>query len=155
MVEEFTCPGCGTPLEQVRMEHGVFWLCRACGGRALNVELLRRTFSRESINPFWLRVISGEGKPGRLCPCCQHAMIEVAIAAPPDAPRVDVCRLCHFVWFDANELAAMKPRDLTADTDEKKRAAARRIETGAALLEVPPPHEWWQGLARFLMTDVG
>lgn len=135
------------------MEHGVFWLCRACGGRALNVELLRRTFTRESVNPFWLRAINGERKPGRPCPCCRNAMTEVALAETPEAPAVDVCRLCHFVWFDATELAGMQPRDRTAEGEGKKVAAARRIVTGAARLEGPPPHEWWQWLARFLMTD--
>ena len=46
MPEEFTCPVCRTPLEQMRLEHGVFWACAQCGGRALSVKLLRRTFAK-------------------------------------------------------------------------------------------------------------
>jgi hypothetical protein len=39
------------------MEYGVFWACARWGGHALSIELLRRTFTNESINPFWLRAI--------------------------------------------------------------------------------------------------
>jgi Zn-finger nucleic acid-binding protein len=35
-------------------------------------------------------------------------MIEVAATTEPE-PRIDVCRLCHFVWFDADELARFTP----------------------------------------------
>ncbi|MEO5718171.1 MAG: hypothetical protein ABIR29_06325 [Chthoniobacterales bacterium] len=110
MRDEFICPSCQLPLGQVRMAHGVFWACERCGGRALSVELLRRTFTKESINPFWRRVLSDLATPGRACPCCERAMLQVALADAPDSPVVDVCRLCHFVWFDANEMAGLAPR---------------------------------------------
>ncbi len=94
----------------MRMERGVFWACPQCDGRALSVELLRGTFTNESINPLWLRAIHGEGRTGRDCPCCRHPMIEVPLAEDAGAPAVDVCRICHFVWFDAREIAGLKPR---------------------------------------------
>ena len=71
------------------MEEGVFWGCEICGGRALSVELLRRRFTNESINPFWIQVIRGLGVVGRPCPCCGRKMLEVPVApkegAPPEA----------------------------------------------------------------------
>src|SRR5450432_3364048 len=108
-MDEFTCPRCATPLAQVKMEHGIFWACETCGGRALNVELLRRTFTKESINPLWQHVLANAGSVGRPCPCCGRAMAEVALIDQPDSPAVDVCRLCHFVWFDANEMKDLQP----------------------------------------------
>ena len=35
-------------------------------------------------------------------------MIEVAATGEPE-PRVEVCRICHFLWFDADELSRLKP----------------------------------------------
>jgi len=51
MGSELLCPRCNLPLKEVRMSHGVFWACDKCAGRAITVELLRRTFTPESINP--------------------------------------------------------------------------------------------------------
>ena len=85
MNDEFICPACGLKLREVRMERGVFWACAQCGGRALSVELLRRTFTAASINPFWLRTISGAGRIGRNCPI--HAMLEVALSEDAGARR--------------------------------------------------------------------
>ena len=62
MGTELFCPRCNLPLKQVRMSNGVFWTCDTCGGRAVGLELLRRTFTPQSINPLWLHAISGEGK---------------------------------------------------------------------------------------------
>lgn len=64
MEHEFICPSCRLPLGELRMEHGAFWACQHCGGRALSVELLRHTFTSESINPFWLRVLQVRAGPG-------------------------------------------------------------------------------------------
>ena len=35
-------------------------------------------------------------------------MIEVAATDAPE-PRIEVCRLCHFLWFDADELTGLTP----------------------------------------------
>jgi Zn-finger nucleic acid-binding protein len=149
MSGEFFCPGCRTPLEQMRMEQGVFWICRQCGGRALSVELLRHTFTKESINPLWLRAITGAGRIGRACPCCGQAMSEVALADKPDSPAVDVCRICHFVWFDANEIAELKPRATTAETPAERRGReVRRLRRRD--LDRPPLEGWWMDLVQFL-----
>jgi Zn-finger nucleic acid-binding protein len=36
-------------------------------------------------------------------------MLEVPLS-DTDTVRVDVCRLCHFVWFDAHETDTLVPR---------------------------------------------
>src|SRR5438552_18764135 len=80
METEFFCPRCNLSLKEVRMSHGVFWTCDKCGGRAVGLELLRRTFTPESINPLWPHTISGEGKVGPRCPSCRRPMIDVALS---------------------------------------------------------------------------
>src|SRR4051812_24744129 len=87
----------------------MFWACNDCDGRAITVELLRRIFTPESINPLWKHAISGEGSSSRSCPGCRKAMIEVNLSENARV-RVDVCRHCHFVWFDSGETESLVPR---------------------------------------------
>jgi Zn-finger nucleic acid-binding protein len=114
---ELLCPRCNAPLKEVHTSHGVFWACENCGGRALTVELLRRTFAQESINPLWLHAISGEGRSGRLCPWCRKPMLEVALSGSAQID-VDVCQHCHFIWFDAHEMDTLAPRQFPAPAHE-------------------------------------
>ncbi len=139
------------------MAHGVFWSCPQCGGRALSVELLRRTFTPDSINPFWRRVISDSGSSGRLCPCCGRGMIEVSLADTPETSRIDVCRPCHFVWFDAHEIEELEPRAPSPELPPEARQARALLEIhrlaraaegrdlDGALLDA-----WWKKVVRFL-----
>ena len=126
MESELFCPRCNLPLKQVRMSNGVFWACDTCGGRAVGLELLRRTFTPESINPLWLHAINGEGKTGCRCPSCAHAMLQVALSENAGV-NVDVCRLCHFVWFDMHEVEALVPRPLPSTPAEAPQAAREAI----------------------------
>jgi len=160
MNDEFVCPACGLKLREVRMERGVFWACDQCGLKSLSVELLRRTFTAASINPFWLRTISGAGRIGRNCPCCRHAMLEVVLSEDAGAPAVDVCRSCHFVWFDASEITTLKPREIpgTELSPEAREARAlievqriARVANGRTL-DGEPVDVWWQQFIRFLGT---
>ena len=132
MLDEFICPACRLPPGEVRMPHGVFWACSRCGGRALSVELLRRTFTGDSVNFFWSRVIAHLGAPGRDCPCCGRSMTEVALADTPDSARIDVCQLCHFVWFDADEISVLTPRDPNAAPNPGSSAGDRPFGNRAA-----------------------
>jgi membrane associated rhomboid family serine protease/Zn-finger nucleic acid-binding protein len=159
MESELFCPRCNLPLKQVRMSNGLFWACDTCGGRAVGVELLRRTFTPESINPLWLHAINGEGKTGCRCPSCAHAMLQVALSENARV-NVDVCRLCHFVWFDMHEVEALVPRPLPSTPAEAPQAAREAI----AMLKVQelaeqargtdfdsaPPDEPWKQIAAFL-----
>jgi Zn-finger nucleic acid-binding protein len=108
---ELICPKCTLPLKQVRTWKGIFWGCDQCNGRAITVELLRRIFTPESINPLWKHAISGEGISSRSCPQCRKGMIEVNLSDEVTV-RVDVCRQCHFVWFDSGETESLVPKPI-------------------------------------------
>jgi membrane associated rhomboid family serine protease/Zn-finger nucleic acid-binding protein len=86
-------------------------------------------------------------------------MIEVVLSENA-AIGVDVCRLCHFVWFDLHEVETLIPRPLPAAPPELPQAAreaialakveqiaeqARGTDFGSA-----PPDERWKEIAAFL-----
>ena len=136
------------------MERGVFWACTQCGGRALSVELLRVTFTNESINPLWLRTIRGQGRTGRDCAGCRHPMIEVPLAEDPEAPAVDVCRRCHFVWFDASEISGLKPREIPEQEPSLSLEAreARAPQRAKTRVRGQWPHARWRADRRVVAT---
>src|SRR5215216_7507149 len=120
---EFLCPRCHAPLKEVRTSGGVFYGCDVCGGRAVTIELLRKRFTPESINPLWLHAIRGEGRIGLPCPSCRQPMIGVALTDRMEI-NVDVCRHCHFIWFDASEVETLIPRQpepVVAELPQKAR----------------------------------
>ena len=128
---DLICPKCSMPLKHIRTSKGMFWGCDCCNGRAITVELLRRIFTSESINPLWKHAISGEGISSRLCPDCRKSMIEVNLAEDATV-RVDVCRHCHFVWFDGGETEALVPKPLPP----AKKELPQKVRETMALFEV-------------------
>ena len=159
MDREFICPSCQLPLTEVRTSHGIFWSCQKCGGRTVSVELLRRTFTPESINPLWLHALRGEGQSGRNCPVCRRPMTEVELSDQAEV-KVDVCRLCHFVWFDATEVENLVPRSVPPPKPELPQKAREAIamakvqqlaeQARGTDFDSSPPDEWWKEIAAFL-----
>ncbi len=153
------CPRCNIPLKEVHTSHGVFFACDKCGGRAMTVELLRRTFTPESINLLWLHAISGQGKSGRLCPSCRKPMIDVALSDSAQVD-VDVCQHCHFVWFDVHEMDTLAPRQFPAASPELPQQVRELIamekvkqiaeEARGTDVDSAPPDEGWKQIAAFL-----
>src|SRR5207302_10977004 len=95
---ELLCPRCNLALKQVRTSHGVLWACDNCGGRAVGLELLRRTFTPESINPLWLPAIGREGQSGGRCPPSANPMLEVRFSDKAGV-KVAFFRKWPFCWF--------------------------------------------------------
>ena len=109
MEAELLCPACCIPLIEMRTGTGIIWRCEKCDGRAVGLQLLRRTFTPESINPLWLHAIHNEGSIARPCPSCGNPMFEVALDSSSGI-RIEVCRICEFVWFDAGETQPLQVR---------------------------------------------
>jgi membrane associated rhomboid family serine protease/Zn-finger nucleic acid-binding protein len=155
---DLICPRCNALLQEVRTSHGVLWACDKCGGRAVGLELLRRTFTAESINPLWLHAISGEGQSSCHCPSCRNPMLEVRLSDQA-LVKVDVCRLCHFVWFDAHEVDSLVPRPpkvapAPLPQSVREAVALAKVEQLAKEAEgtdfdSAPPDEWWKQIAGF------
>jgi len=149
------CPRCDLPLRPEQTTGGVFWGCGNCGGRGVTLELLRHMFTPASINPLWLHAIRGEGTPGDRCPSCRNAMTQVALSEKATV-KVDVCRICHFVWFDPHEIETLTPQKSNDRSELPQKAreilAQARIEQIAKEAQGPdfdsaPPDEWWKSIA--------
>ena len=161
--EEYTCPRCNSTLEEVRTSKGIFWGCNGCGGRAISVELLRRIFTPESINPLWLHAISGVGHTGRACPVCHRPMFEVKLSDTAEI-NVDVCKLCHFVWFDAGETEGLVPRPSPTQPPPMPQKAREAIalmkveelarQAEGSDFDSEPPDDWWKNIAGFFGMPV-
>jgi len=88
-------------------------------------------------------------------------MIEVKLSDNAEI-KVDVCRLCHFVWFDAKEVENLVPRAAARPKPEipqKAREAIAMLEIERLAKEArggdydfdsAPPDEWWKQIAAFL-----
>lgn len=160
---ELTCPRCNLPLKQVQMSGRIFWGCDTCGGRAVTVELLRRTFTPESINPLWLHALRSEGTRGLLCPSCRKPMLEVALSEDAEV-AVDVCQHCHFVWFDAHEIDRLVARPLPVAAPALSQEAREQIalakvkllaeEARGSDFDSAAPDERWKQIAGFFGMPV-
>lgn len=138
-------------------DHGVFWRCPACGGRAVGVGLLRKSISPAFLTRLWVAAREGHAIRQRLCPMCAKQMLEVP---PPDearGPTLDVCRVCQLVWFDPGEYEAMPllPHPPTPELPLALREslatleAAEIAEAGRQTGQTDAPDEWWKYIARF------
>lgn len=162
---QFLCPRCNLPLNEVRTSGGILYGCKVCGGRAVTIELLRKRFTPESINPLWLHAMRGKGRAGCPCPLCRQTMIGVALSDGTEI-YVDVCQRCHFVWFDAHEVDTLVPRQpeptpVAAELPQKAREmlAMAEVERLSKQAEGPDfdsagPDESWKQIAAFLGMPV-
>ena len=53
---------------------------------------------------------NSEGQFGRPCPLCRHPMFEVTVPEEDQSLKLDVCRICQFVWFDPAEFDSVPLR---------------------------------------------
>jgi membrane associated rhomboid family serine protease/Zn-finger nucleic acid-binding protein len=160
---EFICPRCNFSLDKVQISGRIFWGCKICGGRAVTVELLRRTFTPESINPLWLNAVRDEGKSSCACPSCRKPMIEVALSERANI-NVDVCRFCHLVWLDARETEDLIPLPTPPPERELPQQARELIaiekvkqlaeEARGTDFDSAAPDETWKQIAAFFGMPV-
>jgi membrane associated rhomboid family serine protease/Zn-finger nucleic acid-binding protein len=160
---ELLCPRCNVPLKEVRTSGAVLYSCDVCGDRAVTIELLRKRFTPESINPLWLHATRGEGRIGLPCPLCRQPTIGVALSDRAEV-NVDVCQHSHFIWFDAHEADTLVPRQpepVAPELPQKARetlaiAEVERLSKHAegSDLDSAAPEESWKQIAAFLGLSV-
>lgn len=102
----FTCPNDHQTLIRTPAPRGVIWTCRSCGGRAVGVGMLRRIVAGDQVTELWARARDGAAGRGRRCPVCEKQMALVSLSGT--GPALDVCRACHFVWFDPQEFEQLR-----------------------------------------------
>jgi len=85
-------------------------------------------------------------------------MIDVALSENT-AVNVDVCRSCHFVWFDTHEVETLVPRPLPQTAPELPQKARELLavakvqelaeEARGTDFDSSPPDEFWKSIAAF------
>jgi hypothetical protein len=111
------CPRCRIPLRtgffRDRADAGTagwtgrFHRCDRCAGALVGIGVLRQHVAAEPMRRLWAFV---DGPTPRTCPLCSLPM---RAARPTDAVEIDVCRTCHVVWFDREELGHLPRRPPT------------------------------------------
>jgi Zn-finger nucleic acid-binding protein len=144
------CPRCDVALQPHSVTAGIFWKCEGCGGGGVGLAVLRVAFTPESINPLWLSAIDGGGPPGCACPSCRNPMIEVPLPGSSEL-KVDVCRLCQFVWFDIREAGGLIPRSAKEQLDALSEVFADRggipLEELIRRMDANTSSESWRTIA--------
>jgi membrane associated rhomboid family serine protease/Zn-finger nucleic acid-binding protein len=152
----FVCPNCNQVLTRFKTDLGVLWGCDKCQGRAVSVNLLRRTVSRDYVNTLWQHARNLPAGPGKACPTCSKATVEVATDGITQPLMVDVCKRCHFVWLDVGEsgelpLLPPKPKNEPELSQEARELLAlhkvEQLAREARQQDGSPPAEWWQVIA--------
>lgn len=103
----FLCPTCHIPLKTVQGTPGVFWWCPSCDGRSATIALLRKHIPADIVNTLWQSAKAGMFPRRRTCPGCGNLMAEVPVTAAQQTRTLDICTLCHVVWFDSGEYTAL------------------------------------------------
>src|SRR5207237_3983382 len=114
-----------------------------------------------------LRVLATqhEGRIASPCPSCGNDMFEVALDSSSEI-RVEVCRICEFVWFDASETQALQARPLpkpkpqvVLPQEAREAIALAKVQQLAEQargsdFDSAPPDEWWKSIAAFFGMPV-
>jgi len=148
----FPCPRCLKILTRTKTEFGLLWSCLDCGGRAINVGMLRPRIEREFMNNLWLSV-RDEAEAGKMsiyrCPSCNLPMHAAIVEGVAGRMEVDGCDTCQFLWFDKGEAGAMPllpPKALRAKVPRLDGIQAVRLgelmREGKDVSSTPPESGW-------------
>ena len=134
---------------------GVRLGCPSCRGRAMTIEMLRKSVPQPLVNRLWQRARSGEYPANRSCPACKRRMAEVPIALAADTTlHLDVCTGCHVIWFDPQEFESLPncpPKRAQSEPlspearGSDRHGEARRPQPHSLLsgLGNDAPEHWW------------
>lgn len=158
------CPKCRRRLVRTKTNHGVFFVCRACQGRAVSLSVVRRMAGREPAKTLWREAVVGETQEGVGCPVCQRAMAEVRLRVGGMRVPLDVCTGCHFVWFDPEEMEKLPEVPPPAEEEAlppeaRERLAVAQVEAVAEQAErdddaLLGPEEKWKWIPGLLGMPV-
>ena len=142
----FACPNCHRVLMRMQSSAGVYWACQDCGGRTVAISILRKVVGEQPITRLWADARSAPcGR--KQCPTCRNLMPETI----QDGLKLDVCKVCQFVWFDAREFEQMPVASpIMAKRAELPQAAREAIalyevkRMDEMITEDEPPETWQQ-----------
>lgn len=155
-----TCPRCRVPLLKQKIDAGTVHSCAKCGGRSINLFLLRRLGADATFLRFLWDSARGRDAPHLFrCPHCNRPMRHVVLRFGDETPAMDVCPSCTAVWFDPGELgyATQARRSLDEEAlpiEVRRQLALLKMQMDAAAAAASEeasaprdePQQWWQWL---------
>ena len=118
---KFSCPTCNVLLEAQKLEGIRLWKCASCRGFAISLPVVRKGLNKKTFKEIWQKLSSGETETGRPCPGCKKPLSVVEAGGHGGVIKIDVCRICHIIWFDDKEfsdLPKVQPQALPGDAPE-------------------------------------
>lgn len=101
---DMSCPSCDLKLESLQLKRGSCWSCSNCGGKAINLTLLKKLSEPKKVQAFWMGAYKSGKTAQRNCPSCKRPMKEHHAGPDLGSIEIDICTTCQFLWFDAQEL---------------------------------------------------
>lgn len=157
----FYCPNCQGEIDRERHEDGLHWVCNTCGGRTVNLSVLRKSRTAEFVSSLWAKVRNGDGLFGRACPACEQPMLTVRLSSREGGEELDACKLCQFIWFDPEEFertpkaVPVKPKIPERELPQKAKEALAMYEVKRLAEESgPEPSADWKTIPAMLGLPV-
>ncbi len=104
----FHCPRCTQGLRFERMGHLRRWVCPDDHGELLTVGSVRQLLAPERFKAWWIDAWAAQAR-GLPCGSCGRLSVSVLHQTPDGLLEVDLCKPCHFVWFDTGERVQLGP----------------------------------------------
>lgn len=131
------CPTDQSLLRRARVGNGFVWVCDQCHGRAVMMPVLRRHLEAQVASELWRLAILSR-MTGVPCPACRRSTSRIGLALARERLDLDVCRLCHCVWFDDGEFASLPatpapaPKNDGLTDAQRQRLAIEEVKEMAA-----------------------
>ena len=85
-------------------------ICASCGGAALKLSALQKSFASESLSAMMEQAQRHE-QAGCVCPDCGSSMSLLKVAVGKRHVEIDLCAKCRAVWYDKDEFESLVPHD--------------------------------------------
>jgi membrane associated rhomboid family serine protease/Zn-finger nucleic acid-binding protein len=159
------CPHCNKRLVRKVVDKKVLYICPRCSGRAIGLGALRKSnIKQEFIADLWQKAKATDDLTGRNCPHCYRPMVEVVKKIDGRMLSLDVCKICHSIWFDPKEyddLPQSVEPPVEKELSEKARLALAQAKTRIDIdsradfdWDAQSPEEFWKRILGYLGFDI-
>ena len=157
------CPRCQTPLEKTFFRNVISFSCPHCHGQAMTLSGLRSIgVEQENLTAIWRSANAGKLDSQIYCPECRHPMRLLKLDNGNNIFYIDLCTVCHILWFDFGELAqlpvieAVKKEKLPITVQDKNSEILREYydDSPPTLLDHLGINEQWTMMAVRLLIKL-
>jgi Zn-finger nucleic acid-binding protein len=101
------CPKCTQPLERRPEDHFKnIYTCAVGHGLAIGFVAFKQDFESGPFTRLWVQARIDPTPTS--CPGCRNPMRRSEMGVGQNQVTLDLCKVCHLVWFDPGELQAIR-----------------------------------------------